>query len=764
VKSSGTRLACANALALLFVFAAEWALFSLGAGRHYAWTYPRWSDQLQYLQEAYASYDVMRARGFLAGARHALAILSPQGSLHGFLALCAFRVAGPTRNAALAVNLAAFLALQGSMFMAARRLSGSWWIAWASAGLLCALRAPWSGDPGSAFDFRLDWLGACAYGVALCAAVSAGGFRSTRGAVLFGAAVGVALLARDLTAAYFGLVYAGLLAWLLCGPERLARCARLALSGACALAVAGWAFWRSWHEIYSYYWIGHFVGAESALRGSHMGALASAVWLCSELLVHQVGISAVLLALAAGASLLAARVPAGEGEGPSPAPPPVSGAWPPVLVFLAAPAAVLLLHPEKAAQPLNIMAPALAWVIVLAWLRLARGAGPSAVAATCAAVACAGAALFAGAQMRSPYGAGMEAEYRGVNALSDFLYFRSEEAGLSQPRVAVNWMLDALGAEQFEILGRERHGRPLHFVATLPTGLFAADPGDVMKRLAGSDFVCLVTRAPENWPFDRQMAEMLPRALAWCEGNLKRDGELGTEQFSASIYERRDLGRPGTGGVDLAAMLAASSRGPADAAAVPPAAPLLSERGTILWTTQADLRYALRAAYSPVRFRADSLPAGLELDHGSGEIRGWFRMAGDFGADITAQNAVGSSAARIAFRVTGDAWGAEARAPAKALAGAPVEGRSISSTCPTSPRGRPSTGSLPPTAKKRSGRAPTGRRFGRPGRIPSCCDLCGSRRAGRGRIPTWTGDARSKWLPDPGGAPAGEVRQCMYYS
>jgi hypothetical protein len=218
--------------------------------------------------------------------------------------------------------------------------------------------------------------------------------------------VGVALLARHLTAAYFGLVYAGLLAWLLCEPGRMARCGRLALSGACALAVSGWAFWRGWHEIYGYYWIGHFVGAERALRGSPMGAMASAGWLCSELLVHQMGVSAALLAVAAGAALLAANSAAGGGSGPSAAPPPpVSGAWPPVLAFLAAPAAVLLAHPEKAAQPLNIMVPALAWVIVLAWWRLARGAPPSAVAAICAATACAGAALFAGGQLRNPNGA-----------------------------------------------------------------------------------------------------------------------------------------------------------------------------------------------------------------------------------------------------------------------------------------------------------------------------------------------------------------------
>jgi hypothetical protein len=196
-----------------------------------------------------------------------------------------------------------------------------------------------------------------------------------------------------------------------------------------------------------------------------------------------------------------------------------------------------------------------------------------------------------------------------------------------------------------------------------------------MARLSASDFVCLVTRAPENWPFDRQMAAMLPEARSWCERNLKRDGDLVTEQFSASVYERPGLGRPAApGGVDLAAMLAAGARGRADAAPVPPAAPVLAD-GTFLWTTRAEFRHALRAAYSPVTYRADGLPGGLELDPETGEIRGWFRKAGEYGAGITARNAAGSSTGRISFRVTDEAWNAEIHAPEKAVAGVPIEVR-----------------------------------------------------------------------------------------
>jgi hypothetical protein len=132
--------------------------------------------------------------------------------------------------------------------------------------------------------------------------------------------------------------------------------------------------------------------------------------------------------------------------------------------------------------------------------------------------------------------------------------------------------VDALSSDVFEVLGRERHGRPMPCVATLPTGLFTADPALVRERLAESDFVCLVTRAPQNWPFDRQMAAMLPEARLWCDAHLKHDADLEDPGFSVSVYERPGMGGPAKG-VDLAAMLAAGRTGPAYAAARPPGVP-----------------------------------------------------------------------------------------------------------------------------------------------------------------------------------------------
>jgi hypothetical protein len=673
-KTAGSRRWALQALGLLGVSAAELVLFWASARRHYAWVYPRWFDQLQYLREAYGSYDRMGAGGFAEGASQALGTASPQGSLHGFLGMVAFSIGGPSRTSALAVNLGAFLCLQAATFAAVRRISGSFAWAWAAVGLLAALQSPWSGNPGSAIDFRLDWMAACAYGVALAAAVCADRFRSTRWALLFGIAVGIALLVRHLTAIYFGLVYLGLLAWLLCQPDRLRRCGRLALSGLCALGVSGWAFWRSGRNIYTYYWIGHFFGAERALRDTHMNALSSLGWLLSELLFHQIGLAAALLGAAAGAAFLASGLRGGEREGPAgPRRSPGPAAWAAVLAFLAAPAAVMLIHPEKAPQPLNIMLPSATWVIVLVWQCLARRAARGAVAATCVAVALAGAALFVRSQLRDPFTPEMESEYRRMNAFSDYLYFRAEESGLSRPSVAVTRVFDGLNAGSFEVLGRERHRTPLAFIPTLPNGLADDPPGDVIARLAASDFVCLVTRGPRAWSFDREMEAMLPDLRDWCDRNLRHDGDLETSEVSVSLYERRALTRPAGKGVDLAAMIAAASRGPADAPVTVPGPPLLTTPATVLWTTQAEFDYEARAAYSPVRFHALAMPAGLTLDPSTGEIRGHFPAAGRFGAVLAADNAAGSARAAVTFLVTDQPWDGSVRPPDRATIGVPAD-------------------------------------------------------------------------------------------
>jgi hypothetical protein len=671
VKPANSRASTGQRAALAAALAAEWALFATFTRRHFAWVYPRWLDQQQYLLEAYRSYDRMRTSGFLSAARHALGTLSPQGSLHGVLALVAFAIAGPSRDAALAVNIVAFIALQAAMFGAVRKVAGSSALAWAAVFLLAAMHSPWSDTPGSASDFRLDWLGACAYGVALCAAVAADGFRSTRGSIRFGIAVAVAVMARHLTAAYCGLIFAALLAWLLLQPGRTRLCGRWALSAAIALALSGWAFWRGWANIYSYYWVERFGGAEGAIRDTPMSPLGYLRWLLSQLVLQQVGIAAVLLAVGVAAALfLVGRKAHGSPADPAETAP---SPWPVVLIFLAAPAAVFLFHPVKAPQPLNVLIPPAAWLIVLLWVRLSRQVPRRSLVPISACAALAGCGLFVFAEAREPYAPATESEYRKLGALSDFLYFRAQESGLSRPRVASTWIFDGLIGASFEVLGRERHGQPLPFEAPLPTGVLADDRGDVMTRLAGSDFVCLVTRAEPNWPFDREMLSMLPAMRQWCDGNLVHDGDLESADIAVSIYERRGLAHPGPRqGVDLSEMIAAAAKGGPDAPAHLPGPAHLTAPDRVAWTTQGEFRFIVRAAYSPLRFHAEGLPPGLSMDSGTGEIRGFFKAPGKYPAVVTAQNAAGSDSKEIELVVGEAPWEMSVGSPGEVGAGEPA--------------------------------------------------------------------------------------------
>ena len=307
----------AHAMALFAVLTGEFALFGWATGRNFAWIYPRWFDQIQYLRNAYDAFEHAHADGFLGGRSAALGTPSAQGALHAVFTLVAFSLAGASRSAALGVNMAAFVLLQGVTFLAARRFSRSYALAWVSVGLLAALQVPWSDQPGSAADFRLDWIAACLYGVALGVAVLGNGFRSTRWAAALGLAVGLVLLTRFLTLVYFALIFAGFFAWLLTRQDRWRRCLRLALAGLVSAAVSGWAFWRARHLLHDYYWVGHVAGPERALRDSRLSIFSAISWLFSETLEYQVGIAAGLLALGAAAvyALQANGAALAEGRG-----------------------------------------------------------------------------------------------------------------------------------------------------------------------------------------------------------------------------------------------------------------------------------------------------------------------------------------------------------------------------------------------------------------------------------------------------------------
>jgi hypothetical protein len=275
---------------------AEFLLFDRIGAHWHTGIYPRWNDQIQYLTEAYTGYEYLLRHGFWAGLWGTLVHPAAQGTLDDCYAVLLFRLMGPSRSAALAVNMLAFLAWQGALFFAVARRTDSRRLAWVSFGLVLSLAGPWSAAYGSAVDFRLDHLAMCSMGVALAAALLTDRFRATGWSLVFGAATGLTLSTRFLTGPYFILIFGAGLAWTAAAPDRRLRLRNFALAALVALALAGPLLWLNRIWVYNYYWIGHFFGPESAIRNPHLNLPQSLAFVAGHLSADHLGLAFWILA------------------------------------------------------------------------------------------------------------------------------------------------------------------------------------------------------------------------------------------------------------------------------------------------------------------------------------------------------------------------------------------------------------------------------------------------------------------------------------
>ncbi|MBL9208989.1 MAG: hypothetical protein JNL92_00890 [Opitutaceae bacterium] len=530
---------------LLGVLAAEfWAFDQAGARRHTV-VYPRFNDQIQYLTESYTGYEFARTRGVVAGVLNALTNPSAQGTLHDALAVVAFHVTGPSRSAALALNMLALIGWQLALFLAVARTSGSRPLAFAAALLPVALAGPWQNVPGSAFDFRLDHLAMCALGLTAATAVLADGCHSRRGSSWFGIAVGLTLVTRFLTGTYFVLIFAGCALWILCdrGPDRRTRFLHLLRAAILAFVIAGPIFWLNYETVREYYWIGHYVGPESSIRNQHFGFMRSLQYVFGHLGERHLGPVFGAIAVAGGAVFAvcrnAPRQPANGDVG-------IIGA-----IFLLAPAAVLILHVQKSEAVLGALAPGVITLVAFGWSWAAQRAGPAGRSVVAGGIALAALVFFAGQQHRPAFTPEQLAELRQVNTFADRIHARwlarprTPGEPARGPRVAVDYITDALDAQVLKVVIYERHGVLMPLEMTLPTGIAEPTEAEVSGRLAGSDFVFVTEgEIAGPFPYDRKLAALRPNVHGWCLANLRPAERFTLLGRRMVLYQRRDLPFP----------------------------------------------------------------------------------------------------------------------------------------------------------------------------------------------------------------------------
>jgi hypothetical protein len=522
---------------LVITFALEFFVFDQFGARRHTSVFPRWNDQIQYLGDSYTAYEFAASRGVVAGLLNAFTNASAQGTLHDFFALLVFVVAGPSRSAALSVNVLAVIAWQAALFFAVARTHGSRPLAFGVAMLPLAITGFWQNIPGSTYDFRLDHLALCGLGISAAVGLMTDGFRARRASKWFGAAAGATVLTRFLTGTYFFLIFAGLAVWLLRGEQRKQRLSNLLRSALIASAIAAPVLWINYDSVRDYYWVGHYVGPESVIRNANLGVARSFRFVVEQLAQRHLGIFFGVLAVTGALVLAATRSTAVR--------PPLRNTWSIGVLFFAAPLLILTLHPQKSEVVVGALAAGVVTLTAATWMLASRRASSVAISIVAALVAVSALAFFVRAQFSTAYPPGILADIRQVNTICDRIVARSQATGLKQLNVAVDHITDSLDAQVLRIVTYERKRLWLPFNMTLPSGI--SEPADalVMDRLTQSDFVFLTEEAPGGtYPYDRKLASMRPQLRAWCDAHLRAAERFTLFGRRMTLYQRREFPFP----------------------------------------------------------------------------------------------------------------------------------------------------------------------------------------------------------------------------
>jgi hypothetical protein len=533
--------------------AIELVTFATYTQREIAWAYPGSYDQAAYLVETYQLGRDASACGLPKAVRqhfaqsHATGVLLPlQGAVHGI-------VLGPGRLAALSVNFAHFAFFQCVLVATLLWLSRDWWTALAGFGLTLTLKTVFQ-PAGGAFDFRMDFVSFCLFGVFLCALVRSRLLLDRRWAVAVGIAAAVLVLFRFLTAAYLG----GLLGLL--GASFVLRRLRAADSEAREQAgkrIRGWLVAvgilvvGTWPVLISqrkaieaYYVVGHITSSEKDIRAAEFGVTkwqAAALFYPRSLYESHTGVMFWAVTgglLAAGVLARARRTASAEETGANA----VRCVLPIAALGFAVPFAVLNVSAMKSPVVGIVLLPAIVLAILAPLTAVAGNARP------CVRRAAGILALFCGFFTQLNFAAA-PAIYRQFNddnvptmrVLED-LIDAAERKGHASPEVFLDtntpeFLALGLQAVEFEKRGRLRgwHDDGI--------SIFAGSEEEHFRRLLRADVVILAGRPAgvAKYPYDEMLERMRPRIQAYCDAHLVKVGEYRITGRVVTTYVRGGL-------------------------------------------------------------------------------------------------------------------------------------------------------------------------------------------------------------------------------
>jgi hypothetical protein len=537
-------------LCVIALFLAQFGLWRQFALREVVWAYPPYFDQLAYLEQSYQTYERILDHGLIRGLEEGMGLkfghlpLNAAGATLHLQAAVLYLMTGPSRLSAISLNFIYWTAFQLVLVATLRWLTGRWSAVFLGLGLLFATITPFY-FAGGLFDFRLDFIAFCLFGVFICLVIRSSVFEDWRWSAVAGFAAAVMGTSRFITLVYLlgifilfavFLVVQWVARWRdLPGQQTVQRRIRgLVTAGLVIALFAGPVLWHHREAIRSYYVAGHVTGDEKKLRAEESGTTSLVATLkfypISVMRDHAgydfLKLSALVLVVAFVAGAVG-RDRAGKSSA-------AADRWAAIVfVVLCLIIPGLILTNDTAKSPIvgGIMVAPLVWLVILVALDGFRAIGRGGMTRWSRGglmVTATGVMLFGIAAQFSQYSrrtvlGTYRPEVEKLDAMYDRMARECQLLGWTSPAVAIDGNIDYLYHKILTILAYERDGILLNTGEALGR-LQRYDAKELYDRLALSDFAMITKNTgatpPFEYPFDHQMEEWHGDVMKWCRQNM----------------------------------------------------------------------------------------------------------------------------------------------------------------------------------------------------------------------------------------------------
>jgi hypothetical protein len=546
---------------LLAFIALEAVVFCNFFFREIAWYPPQNFDQTAFLTEAYQLEERVLSKGVSELWKALWSKGNPSGLLLPIEGAFSGLIVGGTRLPQLCILFIAFATLQLVTFATARSVWKRRAYGYLALGLILCQTTAWFWA-GGLFDFRLDFVAYCLYGIWACAVIWSKLFLDRRWAIGCGLIGAFLVLHRFLTTVYLLGVCAGFAAACvvvglvarsdadLAGRMKQ-RLFNLALSVGILVVVVSPILFVNRSAIHDYYVVGHATGQEKYVRASEAGIrdlTGHLLYYPKSILKDHWGATFLwgsVIAIATGLiARLVGRSRGFDAQGPSRRDEAVLLQIVFLLGAILGPIAVLTIDTAKSPVVGGIVGvPAALLIVALTATpncRTIESSPARKLIVVCSLL------IFALGQLTQFSHAshhvaeyGQRSDLKQVAELDKWLIQCAVEHNWRNPRISCDIISGLFSSGGITASGFEQFHEIVEFRQMLGTQIMGVDRAEALSLLENSDFVILTDLQKTGaFPFYERIARYWNDLKAWADKNMIAARTVPLDSFTATVYVR----------------------------------------------------------------------------------------------------------------------------------------------------------------------------------------------------------------------------------